>query len=178
MFLPNKNDKNHPPMVGGWSSDIFRFMCNSFKSLRGFNPAESLSLIKMNWCYYPNQHICQRRCPDFIPYWDKLILLPQSTCPREGAGGFIPCYDKLMLLPQSTNLPERVFEISWCYYPNQHICLYIHQIKKVLNYYRCILYVISWTIVYLYLLSIIIYYKNYLYNSIRLMTGLPHSIWP
>ena len=35
-----------------------------------------LSLIKISWCYYPNQHICQRGCRIFITYQDKLVLLP------------------------------------------------------------------------------------------------------
>ena len=27
-----------------------------------------LSLVEISWCYYPNQHICQRGCRIFIPY--------------------------------------------------------------------------------------------------------------
>ena len=27
-----------------------------------------LSLVKISWCYYPNQHICKRGCRIFIPY--------------------------------------------------------------------------------------------------------------
>ena len=86
-FCPTKTTKTIPQ----WLEDDLQIFSDSCAiHLRGFNPAESLSLIKMNWCYYPNQHICQRRCPDFIPYWDKLILLPQSTYVPERVPGVYP----------------------------------------------------------------------------------------
>ena len=86
-FCPTKTTKTIPQ----WLEDDLQIFSDSCAiHLRGFNPAESLSLIKMNWCYNPNQHICQRRCPDFIPYWDKLILLPQSTYVPERLPGVYP----------------------------------------------------------------------------------------
>ena len=86
-FCPTKTTK----IIPQWLEDDLQIFSDSCAiHLRGFNPAESLSLIKMNWCYYPNQHIYQRRCPDFIPYWDKLILLPQSTYVPERLPGVYP----------------------------------------------------------------------------------------
>ena len=36
-------------------------------------------LLEISWYYDPNQHICQRGCRFFIPYQDKLMLLPPWT---------------------------------------------------------------------------------------------------
>ena len=100
-FCPTKTAKTIPQ----WLEDLQIFSDSCATHLRGFNPAESLSLTKLSWCYYPNQHICQRRCPDFIPYRDKLILLPHST-----------------YVPKRVPDVYPFFRLSWCYYPNQQIC--------------------------------------------------------
>ena len=56
--------------------------------------------------------------------WDKRVRCNPDVGPRLTSG--VP--EQLKLLPSSTYLPEGVtrllplIEISWCYYPNQHIC--------------------------------------------------------
>ena len=46
----------------------------------------------MSWCYYPNQHICQRGCRKLIPHSDELMLLPQSTYLPEGVPEINPSF--------------------------------------------------------------------------------------
>ena len=139
--------------VGGLS--ICRCICDpwssssSSSSPSSSSSSSSSSLMKICWCYYQIQHVCQRGW--WIPYKDKLIsFLMQHICQRGWwicwpltkiswcdssfnifVGGVVDfwrlmkiswCYSLFSIVVSGGGGCWSLMQISWCDYTIQHIC--------------------------------------------------------